>query len=118
MSDQSNSRISKDLETRRLELQNELRQIEESLEQNFESFQEDVNDRMKPTFWVKKYPLHTVGLAVMLGFLVGSKDNANSIACTTVLAGIIASLKSVAARKIVEQVVKIIETETVSSDNQ
>ncbi|HAC15461.1 MAG TPA: hypothetical protein DCE78_05880 [Bacteroidetes bacterium] len=118
MPDNSNSRISKDLETRRLELQNELRQIEDSLEQNFESFQEDVNDRMRLSFWVKKYPLQTVGLAVTLGFLVGSKDNANSIAGTTVLAGVIATLKTVAARKIVEQVVKIIETESVSPDNR
>lgn len=118
MSEQSNSRISKDLAARRLELQNELRQIEDSLEQNFESFQEDVNDRMKPSFWVRKYPLHTVGLAVMVGFLAGSKDKSSSVAGTTVLAGVIAALKTVAARKIVEQVVKIIETESDSTDNQ
>lgn len=118
MSDQSSSSISKDLETRRLVLQNELRQIEDSLEKNFESFQEDVNDRIKPSFWVHKYPLHTVGLAVMVGFLAGSKDRTNSSVGTTLLAGIVASLKTVAARKIVEQVVKVIETESVLADNQ
>lgn len=106
-----------DLEARRIALQNELRQLESSLERNFETLQDDVNDRMTPTFWVKKYPLRTVGLAVLVGFLAGSRDKSDVAKGTTVVAAVVAALKAVAARKIVDQVVKIVEGESDRPDN-
>lgn len=112
MNDQPNRRSVEDLELRRKELQRELQSLEQSLEDNFESLQVEVNERLTPTYWVKRHPLKTVGLAVMIGFLAGSKKQNDAIAGTTMLAAVIAALKSVAARKIVDHVVKLVEDET------
>ncbi len=112
MNDQSHRNTSQDLETRRRELQRELQSLEQSLEDNFDSFQNEVNERLTPTYWVRKHPLKTVGLAVMIGFLASSKEKNDAIAGTTMAAAVIAALKSVAARKIVDHVVKLVEDES------
>lgn len=115
MNDQSNRRTSEDLETRRKELQRELQSLEQSLEDNFESLQTEVNDRLTPAYWVRRHPLKTVGLAVVLGFIASGKKNSEAVAGTTMAAAVIAALKSVAARKIVDHVVKLVEDETSGS---
>lgn len=112
MNDQPNRKSTQDLETRRRELQRELQSLEQSLEDNFDSLQNEVNERLTPAYWVRKHPLKTVGLAVLVGFMASSKKNSEAVAGTTMAAAVIAALKSVAARKIVDHVVKLVEEES------
>jgi hypothetical protein len=112
MNDQTHRRTVEDLESRRRDLQRELQSLEASLEQNFDSIQDEVNVRMTPAYWVRKHPIRMVGLAVMLGFLAGSKDKSDAVAGTSMSAAVMGALKSVAARKIVDHVVKMVEDQT------
>lgn len=112
MNDQPNRKSTQDLEMRRKELQRELQSLEQSLEDNFDSLQSEVNERLTPAYWVRKHPLKTVGLAVLVGFMASSKKNSEAVAGTTMAAAVIAALKSVAARKIVDHVVKLVEEES------
>jgi hypothetical protein len=112
MNDHPNRKSTQDLESRRRELQRELQSLEQSLEDNFDSLQLEVNERLTPTYWVRKHPLKTVGIAVMVGFLASSKGKNDALAGTTMAAAVIAALKSVAARKIVDHVVKLVEDES------
>jgi hypothetical protein len=112
MNEQSHRNTSAELESRRKELERELQALEKSLEENFDSFQEDVNERLTPTYWVRKHPLKTVGLAVLVGFMASSKKNSQAADGTTMTTAVIAALKAVAARKIVDHVVKLVEEES------
>lgn len=96
-------------ERRKEELRREIRALENELGDGISELQDGVYDRFKPTYWIKKYPLRIVGTAVLVGFLAGSRDNSGSVAGVTVTASIVAALKTLAARKLVDQIVHIIE---------
>ncbi len=107
-----------DIELRKKALKEELEKIESELQENLSSLQSDVSDRSSPIWWIKKHPLRILGTAVLIGFLAGNKGSTgSSVAGTTITAAVIAALKTVAARKIVEQVVKMVEGEDNNSDH-
>lgn len=111
MEEKKDSRTLKEIRERKIALQEELRKLEETFESDIDTLQEEVSDRISPLWWINKYPLRIVGTAVLVGFLAGSQDKHSSVTGTTVLAAVVASLKTVVARKIVDQVVKIVEGE-------
>lgn len=118
MQDNSKNKSLQELLDRKKAIEEELRSLESSFEENISQLQSDVTDRTKPVYWIKKYPLPIVGVAALIGFLAGSRNKAGSMAGPTVLAAVLAALKTVAARKIVEHVVKIIEGEVENSKKE
>jgi hypothetical protein len=109
MSENKNLQSLDQIKARKLALQKELEKLEAAVENDIGLIQSEMSDRMSPIWWIKKYPLRIVGTAVLIGFLTGSRNRNDSIAGTTITAAIIASLKAVAARKIVDEIVKLID---------
>jgi hypothetical protein len=98
-----------EIKARKEALQQELKKLEAAVENDIDVIQSEMTDRMSPIWWVKKYPLRIVGTAVLIGFLAGGRSKNDNIAGTTIISAIIASLKVVAARKIVDEIVKLID---------
>jgi hypothetical protein len=109
MAEKKNLQNLDEIKKRKIALQLELEKLEAAVEEDLDSIQNDMTDRMSPIWWVKKYPLRIVGTAVLIGFLVGNKNKNDSIAGTTMTAAILASLKALAARKIVDEIVKLVD---------
>jgi hypothetical protein len=97
------------LQARKEALRKELEELEGKLESGIHNLQDDVSDRFKPVWWIKKYPLRAVGTAVLIGFLAGNRDKSGALAGATVTASVVAALKTFAARKLVDQIIDMLE---------
>lgn len=61
------------LEQKKQELKKELENIQNELDDSIEGVRNDVSSRLDPTEFIKKHPLPTVGLSILVGFLAGHK---------------------------------------------
>lgn len=95
------------LEKRKQALKAEIRQMEQSVQSSFDEVRDDIEGFVSPTWWVRKYPLHTLGIAFAFGFFAarGGKGRASM----TFAANVISELKVVAARKAVNALVQAID---------
>lgn len=110
MSDNELKKRLNDLEVRKSELRAEIKSIESKLESDLTDVQKDVSGRMHPVWWVKKYPIRTVGIAVAAGFLIGHRNSTKTTAGATFTAALIAAVKAFAARKLVDNIADMIES--------
>jgi hypothetical protein len=61
------------IEKKKEELKANLSRIQNDLDNSLVEVKEDVVQSLSPKEVVKKYPLHVVGVSILVGFLVGSK---------------------------------------------
>lgn len=60
-----------DIEKRKKELQDELKRIQKELDHSIDEVRVDVSSKLDPKTLIKKYPLSSVGVSLLLGFLAG-----------------------------------------------
>ena len=107
--DETTKNIKDSLEARKKALKAELEKLEGDIGDSFTDIKDDVTDQVDPRRWVQNHPLKVVGVAVLLGFLAGNKDDSGRLGRVTVVGSIVAALKTYAARKAVDQVVDFVE---------
>jgi len=72
----SNSK--QNIEARKQELKEQLDDIEESLDSSVYGMKEDVSDILNPRKIIKKYPLESLGVSFLVGFLVANSSTEQS----------------------------------------
>ncbi len=72
------SREMKELKARKLELKQEMEQIQGEIESSLREVRHSVADRARLRYWVDKYPLHLVGSALLAGFLLAKRGGRRS----------------------------------------
>ncbi len=55
---------------KRKQLENELRAIEEKLGHSVTKIKEDVENKISPSYWIRKYPQYALGVAAAVGFWI------------------------------------------------
>jgi hypothetical protein len=95
------------LEARKQALKAEIDGLEQSVQTSFEGMREDIEGLTSPTWWIRSYPLHAVGLALAFGFFAAKGGRGRGSA--TFAANILSELKAVAARKAVNALVQTID---------
>jgi hypothetical protein len=75
----SKSRDMKELKARKMELKQEMEQIQGEIESSLREVRHSVADRTRLRYWVDKYPLHLVGSALLAGFLLAKRGGARSL---------------------------------------
>jgi hypothetical protein len=95
------------LEARKKALKAEIEVMEQSVQSSFEVMQDDISGLTSPMWWIQKYPLHAVGLAVAFGFFAARGGRGRGGA--SFAANILSELKAVAARKAVNALVQTID---------
>ncbi len=63
---------------KRKKLKAEVEQLQRELETSVDGIKTDVQDRMRPMYWIKRYPLYAAGAAAFLGFLVAGRKSPRS----------------------------------------
>lgn len=107
--DERSAQIKRDLEDRKRALKAELDKLENEFSSNITELHSNVSDTVDPRQWVNKHPLKIVGLAVLLGFLAGNRENHSVAGKITMIGSVAAALKAYAARKAVDQIVHFVE---------
>jgi hypothetical protein len=99
----------RELEDRKRALRAELDKLELDVGSSIQDIQDDVTDRINPRRWIEKHPLKALGVAVLIGFVAGNRDNVSRTGKITMTASVIAALKAYAARKAADQIVGFVE---------
>lgn len=107
--DARSAQLKQELEARKRALKAELDKLESGLTDHISEIQQDVSETVDPRQWVQKHPLKVVGVAVLLGFIAGNRDNINIPGKVTMVGSVVAALKAYAARKAVDQIVHFVE---------
>jgi hypothetical protein len=107
--DASSAQLKKELEDRKKALKAELDKLESGFTENFTEIQNNVSDSVDPRHWVQKHPLKLVGVAVLLGFIAGNRENGSVSGKITMTGSVVAALKAYAARRAVDQIVDFVE---------
>ncbi len=95
------------LEERKKALKAEITQMEDAVQTSFEYAREDLSGMTSPAWWVRKYPLQAVGMAVVFGFLAARGGRGRG--SLSFAGALISELKAVAARKAVQAFVETID---------
>lgn len=66
------------LEQKKQELKRELESIQNELDDSFEGVRSDMSSKLDPSEFIKKHPLPTVGLSILVGFLAGTIKSSGS----------------------------------------
>lgn len=61
-----------DIEKRRAQLQQELESIEREFEGNIDNIKESLEQKKDPRYWIRTYPMASLGIAVGLGIFIGT----------------------------------------------
>lgn len=102
----SSERIS-EIEKKKVELENELVRIQEGIDKSIDGVKEEVADRLDPKNIVRKYPLHVLGVSVLIGFLIGKPKSSSSSSGTGSL--VASEIKKALAKKGLSVLSEIIE---------
>ncbi len=62
-----------DIEARKEQLRKELEQIEQDLGLHLEQVKTGVQEKLDPRGWIRQHPVASIGVAVGLGILLGSR---------------------------------------------
>ena len=118
----------KDVEKKKLELQNKIAQIQQGLDHSLDDVKGDVANSLSPKEVVKKYPLTSVGISIALGFILGSpKSSKKSVSVPAknendVVSSISRSLKKRLVQKAVDTALDFFENKmserSSGADNQ
>lgn len=96
-----------ELEARKAALKAEIRELEAGVATSVQEARNDLAGRVSPVWWIRKYPLQAVGVALAFGFMAatgGGSRRGGSFA-----AAMLRELKAVAARKAVQHLVESID---------
>ncbi len=107
------------IEAKKRELEAKLERVQSGLEHNLEHVKQDVTDTVSPAEVVRKYPLQSVGLAIVAGFLVtrigsGKKTVHTSTSRNAITDSITSSLKKRLSKKAIDMALDIIEDKLAS----
>jgi hypothetical protein len=97
----------RELEARKAALKAELNRLETDVAVSVRDARDDLAGRVSPVWWIRRYPLQAVGVALAFGFMAasgGGNRRGGSLA-----AALMSELKSVAARKAVQHLVESID---------
>jgi hypothetical protein len=103
------------LRIRKEKLESELQHIQSKLESRIDDIRDDVTARVSPVYWIKKYPLRAIGVAVVAGFLVSragrtlKDDGVRSSGGDTFGSLLASELKRVATQRAVGYLVNSLE---------
>ena len=95
------------LEARKAALNAEIQEMEHSVQASFNEVKVDLAGRVSPTWWIRTYPLHAVGIALAFGFFAARGGRGRGSA--TIAANLLSELKAVAARKALNALVQTID---------
>lgn len=118
-------KLLRDLEARKQALRVELRELEVHIDDNITQIQQDVSGRTQPRWWIRRYPLQTLGIAIATGLLLGYRESnaqpgtpSGSFSSVPTFTGsVVAALKSYAARRAVDHIVGMVEKSAKTPDN-
>jgi hypothetical protein len=107
------------IEAKKRELEAKLARVQSGLEHNLEHVKQDVTDTVSPAEVVRKYPLQSVGLAVVAGFLLTRVGKPKKTVYThstknTIADSITSSLKKRLSKKAIDIALDIIEDKLAS----
>lgn len=107
------------IEAKKRELEAKLARVQSGLEHNLEHVKQDVTDTVSPAEVVRKYPLQSVGLAVVAGFLLTRVGKSKKTVYThstknTIVDSITSSLKKRLSKKAIDIALDIIEDKLAS----
>ena len=107
------------IEAKKRELEAKLARVQSGLEHNLEHVKQDVTDTVSPAEVVRKYPLQSVGLAVVAGFLLTRVGKSKKTVYThstknTIADSITSSLKKRLSKKAIDIALDIIEDKLAS----
>lgn len=97
----------RELEARKAALKDEIRQLEDGVTRSVQEARDDLAGRVSPVWWIRRYPLQAVGVAIAFGFMAargGGARRGGSFA-----GAMLSELKAVAARKAVQHLVESID---------
>lgn len=101
-----------DLKEKKKELQAELRKIQDELDDSLDEVREDVTHSLRPTEIIKKYPLPSVGISLLVGFLVSHNRSSSGRSAGSndgVISLLISELKKIATKKALNIATEYIE---------
>lgn len=96
------------LEKKKQEIQKELEVLQDDLEHSLDDIRTGVSSRLEVSYWIKKYPLESLGIAILGGFWFGI-DPKSRIGQSTQVNFVWDELKSLLAKKAVQKIVKALE---------
>ena len=100
------------IEKKKQELENELVRIQEGIDKSIVEVKEDVAESLDPKTIVRKYPLHVVGAAVFVGFLIGKPKTTNTTGSSSL---IVSEIKKAITKKGLSLLTDFIDTKLNSS---
>jgi hypothetical protein len=110
------SKSHKDIEKKKQELQANLVRLQAGLDKSIDEVKEDVSHSLSPKEIIKKHPLPTVGLSIVVGFLLGSSGSSKKEVKKVkysddddVVSSISKSLKKRLTQKAVDVVLDLVE---------
>jgi predicted transcriptional regulator len=65
----------KNIRKRKEKLKQEIRELQDELDESIHEARDDLSTRLKPRNLIREYPLTSVGLTFLAGFLLGPRDN-------------------------------------------
>ncbi|MFO8029932.1 MAG: hypothetical protein R6U28_08735 [Cyclonatronaceae bacterium] len=65
----------KELKARKINLKQEMEEIQQEIESSLTEVRQSVTDRTRIRYWVDRYPLHLLGSAALVGFLLSRKGS-------------------------------------------
>lgn len=101
--DKLKDEISK-LEKKKEEIQKELETLQDDLGHSLDDIRTGVSSRLEVAYWIKKYPLESVAMAILGGFWLGI-DPKSKIAQTTQINVIWDELKAFLTKKAVQKLI-------------
>lgn len=100
------------IEKKKQELENELVRIQEGLDKSIDEVKLDVAESLDPKNIIRKYPLHVVGAAVVVGFLIGKPKSIKSSGSESLIAS---EIKKAITKKGLSLLTEFIDTKLNSS---
>ena len=107
-----------ELDKRKQELENELKKLENELDDNLHGARKDVTGYLNPKNLVQEYPLQSLGVSVLLGYLAGKRSSHNQSQAVnkthepTIVDLIWKEVKRDASRKLVKVILAYLDEKT------
>lgn len=113
-----------EIEKRKEQLENELQELESELDDNLLHARKDITNYLNPKKLVKEYPLQSVGVSILLGYLSGKSSNRNSAKSTkntqepTMVDLVWKEVKKDASKKLVKLLLSYLDKKTTEFTGQ
>lgn len=118
----------KELEERKKQIEAELAQLQEGFDNSVDDIKHTIVKNVSPKQWIRKYPIESVGIAIVTGLLLGTtsfkrrKEPANTSASkdNSLRDIILTEIKKLAVKKGVEYLGKLLDSKlnTVNTDEK